>query len=72
MENWETFAEFMMDERTKKFRDLCRELRLEAEKNNFPRDIVFAGVSWDFPTLFRDKIIKGVENVFKLVPEFKK
>ncbi len=55
----------MVEERFKRFRDLCREVRLEAQKNDLPSELVFAGVAWDFPTMFRNKTKMAWEKLFE-------
>ena len=41
--------EKLMGEDCMKFRGLCMDLVAEAQRLNLERDLVFVGVSWDFP-----------------------
>lgn len=60
-----TVQEIMCDPEYKKFRDLCRELSLEAHKLNLPSELVFAGVAWNFPTMFKAKVDAAVKKLFE-------
>lgn len=61
----ETVQEIMCEDRFKKFRDLCRETQLEARKLNLSSELVYAGVAWDFPTMFKAKTERAWKKIFE-------
>ena len=68
-----TLQEIVWGEKYQKFRDLCRETQLEARKLNIPSGVVFAGVAWDYPTKFKEKVGATVklaaEDILKFAEE---